>query len=417
MIRRILYYTFGFLSTSALLAIPRGESPIQFYLLLLPLIFVDLTFLPFAKTKSSRLKNKYVIWTIITVISSLFGILYFLGDDLEPFRVMDISYIPKIIIYFVLFLFFMYKKVGDRAEILMKGIMLGMIFNVVICIVESLIFYATGVAIIKEFLTFSSGDSIARTIVRGESIRSTGFTVDPATVALYAIILTSYGWYTKKYIYVILSFICSFATISATMIVGSLMVTIYHMRGSKKNFIRIALVSVISIFLFMTIDNPALKLLKQNMVERMDDKVETGDARRADYWFMFPEAVAYSPHALIFGTGYMTASYAYIKIDPTIPKDFPYDPEQQFFANFFDWGLPGLIVWLSLYFLLYKKIKLIYYTRKADKLDPVYLSFVESVLVVCLFYHYTLFVVIMLILMCAILRVEQFERKCKVLNT
>ena len=108
MIRRILYYTFGFLSTSALLAIPRGESPIQFYLLLLPLIFVDLTFLPFAKTKSSRLKNKYIIWTIITVISSLFGILYFLGDDLEPFRVMDISYIPKIIIYFVLFLFFMY---------------------------------------------------------------------------------------------------------------------------------------------------------------------------------------------------------------------------------------------------------------------------------------------------------------------
>jgi hypothetical protein len=303
----------------------------------------------------------------------------------------------------------MYKKVGERPNFLMKGILLGMIFNVGICIVESIIYYLTGVAIIKDFLTFTNGDTIARTIVRGDSIRSTGFTVDPATVALYAVMLTSYGWYKKKYLYVVLSFICSFATLSATMIVGVLMITMYHMRESKKNFVRIAAVSAISVLLFFSIDNPALDMLKDNMVERMDEKVETGDARRADYWSMFPEAVFFSPHALLIGTGYMTASYAYIKIDPTIPKDFPYDPEQQFFANFFDWGLAGLLVWLSLYFAIYKKMRVLYRTHRAENMDPIYLSFVESVMIVCLFYHYTLFVVIMLLLMCAIYRVRELE--------
>ncbi len=409
MIRRVLYISFGFLSTSALLAIPRGGAPIQLYLLLLPIIFADLLFLPTSKRKASKLQNKYIIWSIITFISSFFGIAYF--SDVPAFLEMDVSYITRMLIYFVLFLFFMYKQVGERAKYIMSGIIWGMIFNVVICIVESLIYYVTGVAIIRDFLTFSNGNTIARTIIEGNRIRSTGFTVDPATVGLYAVMLTSYGWYKKIYIYVLLSFICSFATLSATMIVGLLMITIYQMRESRKNLTRIVLVCLAISFLLSSINNSAFDMLKNNMVERMDEKVETGDARRADYWFMFPEAVINSPHALLIGTGYMTASYAYIKIDPTIRKDYAYDPEQTYISNFFDWGLPGLIVWLSLYFALYKKMRLIYRSKRADNMDPIYLSFVESVLIVCLFYHYTLFVVIMLIIMCAIQRVEQFDNR------
>lgn len=400
----ILYLVFGFLSTSPLLAIPRGGAPVQLYLLLLPIIFVDLLLLPSSRRKASKLQNKYIIWSLITIISSLFGILYF--SDAPAFLEMDVSYLPRIIIYIVLFLFFMYKKIGERSKYLMKGIIWGMIFNVIICIVESLIYYVTGVAIIREFLMFSNGNTIARTLIEGNRIRSTGFTVDPATVAFYAVMLTSYGWYKKRYEYVMISFICSFATLSATMIVGLLINTIYQMRESRKKLIRVVLVSLTIFLLLSTINNSAFDMLKNNMVERMDEKVETGDARRADYWLMFPKAVVNSPQALFIGTGYMTTSYAYIKIDPTIRKDYAYDPEQTYISNFFDWGLPGLLVWLSLYLTLYKKIRLIYRSKIADKMDAIYLSFVESVLIVCLFYHYTLFAVIMLILMCAIQRVE-----------
>lgn len=415
---RILYILFGFFSTSELLAIPRGGGePLHVFSLLLVPVILDLLFIPGKKALyNSPIVSRYYIWTGFGVVSSLFGLLYFSEPVMTNYFTWDLNYLTRIVLYAIIFFLLLRRDDNIRWSGILLGLFSGMILNVVVSIIDSSIFYITGTSFVRIFLSFSGQETISRTIILNEGgIRSTAFTSDPATVAMYAVILTAYGWYQKKYTYGLLSFVCALATLSATTIAGVFLVSIIHIKNFK-DFLKIVTVFVLGIILIFLIDHPVINNMRHFMLERMEYKIEIGDGIRSLYWERFPEAVINTPTSLFIGTGYYTASDAYRKVMPEwLEKGFAFDPEQTYFSYFFDIGLIGFCFWISMYWLLYKKLKRINTTVHKDKIQSLLLASVEGFLVVCLFYHYTIFSVQMLFLICCIIYQEQST--CNLITT
>ena len=131
--------------------------------------------------------------------------------------------------------------------------------------------------------------------------------------------------------------------------------------------------------------------------DRLEEKSESDtsdkDNARAMYWKNFIPAVINSPTALVIGTGYGTASYAYIN-GGFVNRKGAYDPEQTYFSNYFDLGLWGFLAFLLLHFYIMKQSY-----KKRQNLDFLRaFSGAEGVMIAFMGYHYTIYSVSMLII-------------------
>ena len=412
MIIRILYLLFGFFSTSPVLGVntPWG-SYMTFYNLLIPIVFVELLFSKKIKIKPNGIIIKYLLWALIGLLSCGFGYVYFWGEP--AWQKNALFYVPYVIVYLLIFLFMLQKKDASiRCSFLVKGLFLGFLVNIVVAIIDSGVYYTTGFSITNtlfaDFIAaYRANSTNAIALATNEGIRSSGLNVDPSDIGMFAIILTIYALYKRKYYLIILALIGCLASISIVGLAGMLIALVIHIRLLNLSMHHIIgiVISVVAIIFLINSNNSIIESMKFATTARIEMKEGTyddEDNKRAQYWIKFIPAVVNNPIALFIGNGYYTASYAYKKVGCQFAY-FPYDPEQTYFAYYFDLGLIGFIIMLMMYWQTYKKIKHRYV--KMGKLDDLYpIAGLEGIAIACLGYHYTVYSVVMLMTMCAVVR-------------
>ena len=419
MAKKILYILFGFFSTSPVLGmkVPWG-SYMTFYNLLLPIVLAELFFSRSYKYQSNGIIVKYILWAIIGLVSCGFGYLYFWGEP--AWQKNALFYVPYVVAYLLLFLLILHKKdASKRCSYLIKGLFLGFLINIMVAIIDSGVYYATGFSLTNtlfaDFISaYRANSKNAIALATAEGIRSSGFNVDPSDIGMFAIILTIYALYKRKYHLIVLSFFGCLASISIVGLAGMFMALVAHFRllkFTKKSLLGIA-ISVIAIVIIGS-NIPIFETMKFATTARIEQKDK--ENRRAQYWLNFIPAVLHSPNALLIGNGYFTASYAYKRAGNKF-ANFPYDPEQTYFAYYFDLGLIGFVIMMIMYCQTYKKLKRRYNLAEMDE-DLYPIAGLEGIAIACLGYHYTIYSVVMLMTMCAIVQVSKSDKnKSKVIT-
>ncbi len=422
MINNLLYLLFGFFSTSPVLgmSVPWGGY-ITFYNLLLPIIFGELLFSKHTKLKPNGIIIKYFLWAIIGLVSCFFGYIYFWGEP--EWQDNALYYVPYVVFYLMMFILMLLKRdASQKCSFIMKGLFLGFLVNCIVAVIDSGVYYSSGYSLTNTLFSdfidaYRSNSKNAIALATDEGIRSSGLNVDPSDVGMFAIILTIYALYKRRYLFIVISLFGCLASISIVGLAGMFMAVLLHIKFlniSPKAMIGIVLSIVIVVILASNIPIvETMKLATSARIEMKEGTYGDKDNRRAQYWINFIPAVVNSPNAFIIGNGYYTASYAYRKAGNKF-ADFPYDPEQTYFAYYFDLGFWGFMIWLLMYWQTYRILKARY--KQFEYLDDLYpIAGIEGVAIACLGYHYTIYSVVMLITMCAIVQAStKKERKCLV---
>lgn len=404
------YYLLGVSSTGMVLAFVVGGHVIPLYSIFLLLVFYDLIVGRQRPMKCGQLERSFKAWMGISILSSLFGIVYFIGK-LE-WQQMSLSYIPKVLIY--LLLFFLLKRNVERERkisSILKGLLFGIILNVVWSIADVSLFYTSGESLTNNvFQAYIQAKDMRYgqlSLILGPVIRSGGLNGDPANLGMFATVLAAYALYSKKYILYFLSILSGLAGVSFVAIGGILLVSLFYfgVDGKISKLIPVLCLGVLIAVVLLSTNNDIINGLEESFSGRMEMKSETAgdsDNNRRQYFVNFLPAVVSSPTYFVIGTGYMTASYAYLSNGLTTHKYEPYDPECTYFSNYFDFGLIGFAMYIYMFWLL------LTISRANVKCNPskqnifIYTSLM-GILVSFWGYHYTLYSVVMLITICGII--------------
>ena len=403
-IRGLTFFLLGLFSTTSCLAFVIAGHILSFYTIALFLAFVYLLLDKRIKVSVTHHKSYrlFLLWTLFGLLSACFGFVFFINDD--EWRSAAVSYVPKLLLYFLLF-YLLCKNVNRETyvSLLLKGIMFGIAVNSAWATVDAFIFYASGYSITNQiFRSYILAADIryeSLSLVIGNIIRSAGLNADPANIGMFAPILASYSLYSKtKWMY-LLSIFGIFASVSIVAFVGVLIVTLVYVFSSKKTFLigifTMILLGLGIISLSLSDDGiygQMIGAVSDRLEEKMESDTSDKDNARAMYWINFLPAVINTPTALVIGTGYGTASYAYIN-GGFVNKKGAYDPEQTYFSNFFDLGLTGFFIFLLLHFSL---LKLSYKYRRNTNCLCLF-SGMEGMMIAFMGYHYTVYSVSTLI--------------------
>lgn len=422
-IRIVFMWLLGFSATSPLLSLPLGGHLISLYTIVLAIVFVILvheTRGTMGYYKKTPLDVRFNRWCALGLISSVFGFFFFWGDD--TWMSASVSFVPKIILYFLLFyLIGRSRNNHEYCRAICYGIIWGLIINICWSVADAFIFYISGVSITNELFAYYIAISDIRfgviSLTIGGTIRSCGLNIDPANIGLFAPIVALYGLYSKRYVIYGLSILSIFASLSHTAFVSVVLVTFfYFFFVSKKrlvSLIGLILIGSAIIVLLSVVEIGALTQMQEAFIERTEEKADGSEleGERGRYWVTFIPAAIRQPTAFFIGTGYFTASYPYIKNKYVHLDLIPYDPEQTYFSMYFDIGLIGLIIYLSLLIGIYKSSKRLI-RRNGDKQSLIINSGIVGSSVAALGYHYTLYSVIMLIIICGIVQNNTYARYC-----
>lgn len=407
---RVIYLLLGFFSTCSCVAIVNGGRIISLYSIFLVIAFFSLLT---EKTKYHFSLNTkgikyYFIWTLISLLSCVFGAIFFMGKAV--WMQASLSYIPKICIYFLLLvLLIQNSRRIEYANALLKGLIIGAIINVAWAITDAIIFYVAGYSITNMiFHKYIAAADIRYgmlSLVLGNIIRSGGLNGDPANIGMLAPIVAAYGLYSKQRWLYGLSCVSVFASVSIIALASICCITVYFL--FKKNIgIGILFIALICIAIsFLSIQKSSNDNVSTQMIgavlERLEQKAESdmGSNVRAAYWLKFAPAVITTPMAFVLGTGYGTASYpywrgGYLNIDSTAV----YDPEQTYFSTYFDVGLWGFIAFVALHLHILKFA----YRRKSESNFLILFSGMEGIMISFMGYHYTIYSVAMLFLIAGV---------------
>ena len=411
------YLLLGLCSTTSLLSIGILGIYISLFSIVLILVFIDLFI---NQTSSSIYKNTHVdkifyFWMLISIASSLFGFFYFSTDSFE-WQLAALSHIPKMIIYTLLF-YLLKKQVNTTmyVRLIAVGILWGAILNLIWALFDAAIYYSNGYSITNELFSGYINALDVRygriSLTIGGTIRSCGLNIDPANIGFLAPLLASYALKSRKYYLFLLSFISIFTSLSHTAFVGILLVSILSMLTNVKKFlVGLLLLCIIAVPIgfISNNDNGVSAAMINAFVERTEAKEDSSsESTRANYILNFPKAVMLQPSSFLIGTGYFTSSYPYVK-NKLASNYEPYDPENTYIATYFDCGMIGFIAFLLLYYSLFKKLrfKCLNYN---DSHCYILCAGIESSLLVFLFYHYTIYSVIMLLTIISIIEYDKIK--------
>lgn len=413
-----IYWSVGFFSTSQILALVFGGRIIALYSIFLFLVIADLLVHPQVNNPipSIKIKKEFLTWMYISIAACFFGYIYFMQYSDWQSRVL--GYIPKILMYLVLF-YLLQKdyKLGEHANLIIQGIKIGIIVNVVWSIADAITFYTMGYSLTNNiFSAYIQAKDIrygTLSLIDGGFIRSGGLNADPANLGIFATILASYAMISKKYLYLLLAIGSAFASVSFIAIYGIILVSIFHFLVDIKNgqFGKVQVISLIllvGILLYLLMsENTIVSNMLTAVNDRMESKVEQGASNnRSQYWINFIPAVFSSPLYFFIGTGYMTASYPYLTNNLVTHIFEPYDPECTYFSNYFDFGLIGFVYFIMFYINIWRKSN--QYVKKIPaEYNIMMLACIEGTLIAFGGYHYTLYSVVMLFSILAVLYQSQ----------
>lgn len=406
---KIVFYGLGITATTSILTIPVAGQFITAFTIMLAVAFIYLLFGKGRRLSFNELDKRYLLWMMIGLLSSFWGAVFFIGED--DFQQTAISFIPKIIIYILLFIIlkrnvkcFLYSKW------ICDGLLFGIVFNICWAIFDAIGYYATGTSITNELFAYYISSTDIRygqaSLIIGSTIRACGINYDPANIGLFAPVAALYGLKKRLYIIYGLSVVSILASLSHTAFLGIFLVTIYYLYKSKRRVVSlivfgIAITGIITLYSFLKLDT--LGQMTEAFIERTEQKADGSELQgnRGEYWGNFIPAAISQPSSLIIGTGYSTASYAYLKHGYSHHDVTPYDPEQTYFSNYFDLGLIGLIIFLTLLYGIYKKSEKMHFM--GNKQHVFIISGIVGSSIAFLCYHYTLYSVVMLLIIAGII--------------
>lgn len=407
-----LYFSFGAFATAPILSFIIGGRVLSFYSITTFMVFIDLLMCNKLARNKGVIYKYFIQWSLFGVLSSIFGFFYFY--DLPEWQTTSLSSIPKIIIYVILFLLLYSTRNHKYVTYIMKGILIGSIANLAWAVIDAGLFYSTSISITNQlFQPYIHAMDIRYgmlSLINGPTIRCGGFNSDPANIGLFATIVAAFALKSRRFWLLALSIGGVLASISIVALCGIICMFFFNL--TKKNLAKILPavgVACIAIVFILYTPNSTISLMKEGVKARIEMKQETAgneDNARAQYFINFPEAVIHMPTSLIIGTGYNTASYSYLKNHLVIHKFEPYDPENSYFSFFLDLGLLGFIYFLALHFGILKRLRAICKTKRAGDIHIISLAAIEAILVVYAGYHYTLYSVIMLTLICSTISIE-----------
>lgn len=407
-----IFFLFGVASTMPILAVSIAGHSVSLFDALFILVMIRLLFArqSFSLTLPKGAGTYYVIWLFLSLFSCLFGFIYFINRPL--WQSAAISYIPKIIIYLV---FYILLKRINKSEYyirsIIKGIISGIIINLIWAIIDAVIFYTFGFSITNRIFAQYILDNDIRygmlSLTINGQIRAGGLNGDPANVGIFAPILAAYSLKSKKYILLIISIISIFASVSLISLAGIIIIYFILLldmkslsRKKKRNLLLLFFIVAIIGVVFWNINNPIIAELRTAVMDRLLLKRDiVTQSVRTTYFMKFIPAVFLNPISFLIGTGFGTASYAYIK-PGFINENTPYDPECTYFSYYFDCGLAGFIAFMLLSYNIFKSARA---SSEASDYSMALYACVLGSLVAFWGYHYILYAPVMLITICAVI--------------
>jgi len=411
-----LFFLLGTFATTSVVALVFGQRVLSLFTITLILCFgLLLANHKRSKARFNRLESAYVKWTIISIISGLFGFLYFWGDN--EWGQASLSGIPKLVLY--LLFFYLLRNSNDSKNYiryLLSGLVFGAFINVIWAITDAAIYYTSGISItnqvFRSYIVATQTRYDMLSLVIGGVIRSGGLNGDPANIGMLAPILASYGLYVRKYWCYVIAVLGIFASVSIVALAAIIIITIIYLYFNRKKatgLIAGMAFVIIGTFAVMSINDTVSTQMFEAVSSRLEEKsgadVSDKDNARLMYWVNFVPAAIMQPTSFFIGTGYGTASYSYIKNKfVNREKLSPYDPEQTYFSTFFDCGLIGAILFVMTYLKSIKKCRLqVKGNRDDEGMYAMSLAGMEGAAISFLGYHYTIYSVSMLFMIAAII--------------
>lgn len=417
--RDIFFILLGFGATASLLALPIWGHLLSLFTVAL---FVVLFILLQRECKKSIpftiLDKLYCSWIFWAIVSSFFGFFFFWGE--WEWQQASLSYIPKILLY--LLLFYLLRKSSNRKQycaLIVKGLFIGIIVNILWAVLDASLFYLKGYSITNE--TFTSYIALSNmrysmiSLIYGPTIRSCGLNSDPANIGIFVAIVAAYSLKVKKNIYLLFAIMGTLASLSHTAFFSIVLVIFVFMLTNKVRYIqwvKFFLFVLVFVFLLTLMDFSVFSQMQEAFIERSNDKIESGsdmEGARGSYWLNFIPAVLLHPISFIVGTGYGTASYPYLANGLVDALFFPYDPEQTYFSTFFDIGLFGFICFFKLYLKLYLLSNNIIESNILDMVN----AGILGCMVAFLGYHYSVYSVAMIIVIVGIILLDEKHKEIR----
>ncbi len=422
-IKKGIYYTLGFSSTTPLLALVLGGHVISLMYLVFVFAFVDVSIsrkLSLCIGKRTKVYKYFVYYLLLCIVASLFGAVYF-GVDQKEYSLSAISFIPKILIYlsFLILLTIDYDNT-TKIKYILIGIKYGALVNIIWSIVDAFLFYTLGFSITNDlFAAVIEAMDLPNTQasnIEGLFIRSAGLTIDQCFIGYYAIALSVYGMVLKKIWIVILSIISCFSSVTFIGFVGIFLVLIYSMLKSKRivqNLLTLfVFIGFISLILYNT-NNEVVSNLNAAVQMRAESKAENDASASTRILFVkeFPGAISNLPTALFLGTGYFSASYAYFQQGLEYGKYnrfhmHPVPIENMYIETLFAVGIIGLLLFVLFYLMVIKLTARLIKSQKGDNSLIILNSFITGAVILFLFYHSVFDSTIMMLSICAAVRLK-----------
>lgn len=415
----LIYQLLGFFATASVLAIPLGGRVLSLYTVMLVPVFADLVF-HFRTRRFPMAVNRpelyFYLWMSISVVASLFGFLYF--SSLPEWSAKAVGYVPRILIYLVLLFFLMGNEDKERkSSALLQGIKWGIVANLVWSLLDAAVYYATGFSLTNSVFQYYIEATDTRygqlSLVKSDQFRSGGLNGDPANMGLFTIILAAYALRKRKIGYYILSVLSIFASVSMIAAAGVAVVTLVHLctnvqiRFTRRQ-LRVGLAAVAVLLVLLVAFSSLMEGMFQSFLARLSLKVQQGsgtgeESLRMYYYKYFLPAVVRHPLYLLIGTGYMTSSYPYLLHGYTTEEFYPFDPEVTYIANYFDLGLLGFAFFMAFYVELFIRMRQRVRTE-ASEANCMLMAALAGILLAFFGYHYTLYSVVILVSICAIVQ-------------
>ncbi len=429
----LIIYATGILVTMPIITIKLGGRHISAFSLSFSLFILYMALEVFYSKQDvhiGKMSKAYAGWLFIALISSVFGLFYF--SSMPSWYAIVQSYIPKILLFFVLLVLFVLSDHKEQIiRKLLKGFLIGCTLNLIWTSIDGISFYVTGYSlnnmIFADFARINLPERPYISIILPSGIRSTGFNYDPAHLGGIIPITILYGALRKNYYLVGLSLLAVVFSQSTTSLVGSVFLLALNVRKlnirlPKKitlNFIKgLTVVSAVLLCLgFLTRNSFVMQTLLQNLTgftERISSVYISGKIPniRLQYMQYIPYAMIFSGVKVLTGTGFGTSSYPYIfseRINKamSLGKPWAYDPENTYINYLFDTGIFGLLLYLFVIFSAY-----LYFSKRLEKKEEILLfSAVGGIIISGVFYHYVLTAYQVLLLIAAVVFMDQTKHK------
>ena len=429
----LLYASFlmGIFATMPIVTLKIGGFELSFFeiLLLLTLALLVKNTNGRLSIKKRRLSGSFLLWLALSAISCFIGWAILDGQASSFSRVAG-SYIPKIIIYIILFiLWFASDSNSGVNEKLLYGIFIGAMINIVWSIVDASGYYIFGQSLNNiVFRSFAISHGIHYnqiSIIKSGMIRASGFNYDPAHMGFLTPVGLVYGIKRRKPWVIVLSVLSIISSASTTSLICSIIAGFLSLdikskaKGITRKSIFIFVATVIAILIvFLLAGNRIISVIHvatNNFSSRISDTYFSGDTQniRIRYIVNAPRALANLGMNSVLGLGFGTASYGYV-IDESLLQiigynnNFAYDLENTYLDYLFDTGIVGFFLFFSVLFAIFRRLRKKVKETSTNYVITAYCLILSTVF--CMFfYHYILYSIQMLGIICSIYMLEHHE--------